>query len=70
MVEEVEKQQERYVVQKLKELMELRNSHPAFGLDGSISVETDTDRLVITRSCGEHSITLDADLSTYDFELK
>ena len=68
--EDVEKEQSRPVVQKLKELMELRNTHPAFGLEGSISVETQVDKLVITRSCGDYSITLDADLSTYSFEIK
>ena len=50
--------------------MELRNSHPAFGLEGGISVDTDGDRLVITRTCGGYSITLDADLTTYNFEIK
>lgn len=68
--DDVEREQERPVVQKLKELMELRNSHPAFGLDGSISVDTDGDKLVITRTCGEYSITLDADLTTYNFEIR
>ena len=61
--EDVEREQERPVVQKLKELMELRNFHPAFGLEGSISVKTYGDRLVITRSAvieneGENSVFL------------
>lgn len=68
--EDVEKEQSRPVVRKLKELMELRNSHPAFGLEGSISVETEGDKLVITRSCCGQSITLDADLTTYNFEIR
>lgn len=50
--------------------MELRNTHPAFGLDGIISVETEGDRLVITRSCGKYSIALDANLTNYNFEIK
>ena len=68
--EDVEAEQSRPIVRKLKELMELRNSHPAFGLEGGISVDTDGDRLVITRTCGGYSITLDADLTTYNFEIK
>ena len=68
--EDVEKEQSRPVVQKLKELMELRNTHPAFSLDGTIEVIADGDRLVITRKSGADSITLNADLSTYQFDIK
>lgn len=68
--EEVEKEQERSVVKKLKELMVLRNTHPAFSLDGTIEVEADGDMLVITRKYGKDSITLKANLSTYQFEIK
>lgn len=66
---EVEQEQSRPVVQKLKELMILRNTHPAFSLDGTISVISDRGRLKITRSFGEDSITLDADLTSYRFEI-
>lgn len=68
--EEVEKEQSRPVVQKLKELMVLRNTHPAFSLDGIIEVSTDDDLLVITRKYGTESITLKANLSTYQFDIK
>lgn len=67
--EEVELEQSRPVVQKLKELMILRNTHPAFSLDGTIAVVSEGDRLKITRSFGEESITLDADLKSYQFEI-
>lgn len=67
--EEVEFEQKRPVVQKLKELMILRNTHPAFSLDGTIAVISDGDRMKITRSFGGHSITLDADLTSYRFEI-
>jgi sucrose phosphorylase len=69
-VEEVAAQQERPVVQKLKELMVLRNTNPAFSLEGTISVQTEGERLVITRTYQENSITLDANLRTYAFEIK
>lgn len=68
--EEVEQEQNRPVVQKLKKLMQLRNTHPAFHLDGEISVETEGDKLRITRSYQEHCITLDADLTTYCFRIE
>jgi sucrose phosphorylase len=68
--DEVAKEQERPVVSKLKELMILRNTHPAFSLDGKIDIEANGNRLKITRSFGEDSIILDADLTTYEFEIK
>lgn len=68
--EEVEKEQRRPVVQKLKELMTLRNTHPAFSLDGKIEVSADEDKLIITRKFGKESITLKANLSDYQFEIR
>lgn len=69
-LEEIKEQQNRSVVQKLKELMEIRNTHPAFHLNGEIQIETNQDKLVITRSYGKDSITLSADLSSYTFEIR
>lgn len=66
---EVDQEQSRPVVQQLKELMILRNTHPAFSLDGTISVMSNGDRLKITRCFGGHSITLDAELTSYRFEI-
>ena len=68
-LEEVAQQQQRPVVQRLKELMTLRNTHPAFGLDGSIAVETEADTLTITRSCGSDQLTLHANLTDYQFTI-
>lgn len=68
--EEIEDEQDRTVVQKLKELMILRNTHPAFSLDGTIEIQTDGDRLIITRKYGSDSITLKSDLTTYRFEIE
>lgn len=69
-VEEVMKEQKRPVVQKLKTLMELRNSHPAFSLDGEIAVTAEGNRLQIIRTYQSHKIVLDADLSNYAFEIR
>lgn len=68
--EDVENEQSRPVVQKLKELMELRNTHPAFSLDGNIEVNADDDRLVIIRKHGSDKITLTANLTTYEFKIE
>lgn len=67
--EDIYKEQDREVVRKLKELMELRNSHAAFGLDGSVSVTADGDRISITRTCGDSELTLNADLTNYSFTI-
>lgn len=69
-VDEVEEEQKRPVVQKLKELMILRNTHPAFSLDGKIEIQTDRDKLMMTRKYQSNSITLKADLTTYQFAIE
>lgn len=68
--EEIEQELERPVVKQLRELMELRNSHPAFHLEGRIQVETGEHRLIITRTWQEHKIVLDADLDTYEYQIQ
>ncbi|MGN1086005.1 MAG: sucrose phosphorylase [Porcipelethomonas sp.] len=69
-VEEVEQEQNRPVVKKLKELMILRNTHPAFSLEGAIGVVSEGDMLTITRTFGEYSLTLNANLTTYDYTIE
>lgn len=66
---EIEKEQERPIVSELRKLMILRNSHPAFDLNGNIDINTDGSRFSITRSYGDSRITLDADLKTYKFNI-
>lgn len=69
-LEEIEANQQRPVVQRLKELMELRNTHPCFSLEGSIKVEIPEEGLlVIERSYEGHTLTLKADLKKYCFEI-
>ncbi|MDD7184307.1 MAG: sucrose phosphorylase [Ruminococcus sp.] len=67
--EDVDKEQNREVVKELKSLMELRNSHPAFGLDGKMTAYSEGNILKITRECGENKITLTANLKDYSFEI-
>ena len=46
-LQEIDKQMNRSVVMELKELMEFRNLHPAFNLEGEIQIESEGDRLII-----------------------
>jgi sucrose phosphorylase len=69
-LEEIENEQKRPLIQELNKLMELRNSHPAFSLDGSIEVCCEDDTITIKRAYKEDSITLNANLTTYDFTIK
>ena len=67
--EEIEKEQERKVVSTLRRLMEFRNTCPVFAIDGEMQVRTEGDRLLITRSYEGSSVTLDANLTTWKFEI-
>lgn len=69
-LEEIEVEQERPVVRKLKELMELRNNHPAFNLDGDIKIQCEGSKMRITRSYNDDKIVLVADLMNYEFEIQ
>lgn len=68
-MDDVKNEQERDVVKKLKELMQLRNTHPAFNLDGEIFIESNDENLAIVRSYGDDKITLQANLSDYSFQI-
>ena len=68
-LQEIDKQMNRPVVMKLKELMEFRNLHPAFNLEGKIQIESEGDRLKIIRSWQTGSVTLDANLTSYEFKI-
>jgi sucrose phosphorylase len=62
-MDEIAGEVERPVVRKLIDLMEFRNSHPAF--DGSFELkECGEHELYIVRACGEHKVTLLADLES------
>jgi sucrose phosphorylase len=57
------------IVKKLIELMEFRNTHPAFEGDFEL-IESDDYKLHMKRTYLEHSVELIADFSTYQFEIK
>ena len=52
------------------ELMELRNNHPAFNLEGDIKIQCEGSKMKITRSYNNDQITLVADLMNYEFEIQ
>jgi sucrose phosphorylase len=69
-LEEIENEQRRPLIIELNKLMELRNSHPAFNLEGSIEVTAEGDHLTIKRAYESDSITLNANLTTYNFTIE
>lgn len=69
-MDEIEKEVKRPVVERLLGLMKLRNEHPAFHIDGDIKVVLCGEHgIEITRTYQEHTITLKADLKTYEFSI-
>lgn len=61
--EEIAQETKRPVVKKLLELMELRNTHPAFAVEGDITVEIPAEGLLeITRTYQKSYAVLKADL--------
>lgn len=70
-LEEINEEVKRPVVDKLLRLMEFRNSHPAFDLDGEFKVELeDGDTLVMTRTFKEHYAKLTANLKDHSYVIK
>ena len=71
MKEEIAIEVERPVVKKLLELMEFRNSHPAFDVEGDIAVELPEEGLLeIRRSSGADYAVLKADLVKKTFTIE
>ncbi|ERL13115.1 sucrose phosphorylase [Coriobacteriaceae bacterium BV3Ac1] len=68
-VAEIEHEVERPVVRKLLKMMELRNTHPAFDIEGELEVSATEDKLCIRRSSGDAWAQLTANLTTHGFEI-
>lgn len=62
--------EEREVVRKLRDLMEFRNEHQAFHLDGECITEVDQEYLTIIRKYKEHKAVLKANLKTFEFTIE
>lgn len=68
--EEVASEVERPVVKELLRLMELRNAHPAFDVEGDIEVTCgEGGAFAIRRTAGEAWAQLDANLATHEYEI-
>ena len=58
------------VVTKQLDLLRLRNTHPAFGKDAQMNFESDGSTLTITWTKGGNSISLKANLETYEYTIE
>jgi sucrose phosphorylase len=58
----------RPVVQRILDLVRLRNTHPAF--DGSLAVAADGPRLTMTRTHGSAALRLEVDLADGTYEIR
>lgn len=69
-LEEIDREVERPVVRSLIDLMELRNSHPAFDIEGDLDVTCPAEGLLqIRRTSGDAWAQLDADLTARTFTI-
>ena len=60
----------RKIVNDLRELMEFRNTHPAFAVEGECKTELPRENVLrITRSSKEGTAVLEADLKTHEFTI-
>ncbi len=67
---EIAREVERPVVKELLQLMELRNTHPAFDIEGDLEVSIPGEgRLRIRRTAGSAWAQLDADLLGHTYEI-
>lgn len=68
-MDEIADEVKRPVVQKLLEMMRLRNTHPAF--QGGLTIaDTPDNILYLTRTLGDETVVLEADLTTKAFTIK
>ncbi|MBO4374748.1 MAG: glycosidase [Lachnospiraceae bacterium] len=68
-VKDVEEALKKDVVKGQLDLLRLRNTHPAFGPGSRLDISSSGSRLVMTRTAGDHSITLNADLSDSSYRI-
>ncbi|HCM22839.1 MAG TPA: sucrose phosphorylase [Ruminococcaceae bacterium] len=68
--EEIDREVQRPVVQRLLELMKFRNTHPAFAVEGDLHVEMPkSDVLVLRRTAGADWAELTADFTKRQFKI-
>jgi len=68
-LEQIEDAMKLPVVQKQLELLQFRNTNPAFGFDSDFAISMTGTKMEIKWSSGEQEVTLVADFATYDYEI-
>jgi sucrose phosphorylase len=68
-MEQIESQLQKEVVKNQIELLQLRKSHPAFGFDSKLNIETEGSVVSFTWTKGDDTITLKADFATYEYQI-
>lgn len=68
-LEQIEEALKLPVVQKQLELLQFRNTNPAFGFDSDFAISMDGTKLEIRWGSEEQEVTLVADFATYDYEI-
>ena len=68
-MEQIEEGLKKDVVKKQIELLQLRKSHPAFGFDGTLAIDTEGSVVSFTWRKGNDTITLKADFESLEYEI-
>lgn len=67
-IEEIKKNfEDGKILNYIRDLMKLRNTNKAFGLDGKCITEVNGNTFSIIRTCGEHKAILKVNLKIHDF---
>ncbi len=68
-IEQIEEGLKKEVVKKQIELLKLRKSHPAFGFDSTLSIDTEGSVVSFTWTKGNDTITLKADFESLEYQI-
>ena len=69
-MEQIEEGLKKDVVKKQIELLQLRKSHPAFGFDSKLSINTNGSVVSFTWTKDNDTITLEADFESLEYQIK
>ena len=68
-MEQIEEGLKKDVVKKQIELLQLRKSHPAFGFDSKLSINTNGSVVSFTWTKDNDTITLEADFESLEYQI-
>ena len=69
-LDQIKEVMDKDVVKEQLKLLKLRNTHPAFGFDSKLDIETDGSIMTFTWTKGEHRISLKADFADYSYVIE